>query len=198
MGPETLRARAAQMRSTPGTLEAQVKGCDGNLDEAKEDAFGTVEERNGRLHCELRGENVSLALEDLESQIDDWEPEPAPSLLFLAASEGHAPLVEALVKRGANLSRQNDDGDTPLHLAAWHGNSRVIRILCAAGAQVNAGNCHDATPLHTAACAGSKEAVVTLLECGAARSSQDYLALTPMAHAEALGHDSLIPLLQPQ
>ena len=171
VGPDTLRARAAQMRNAPSGGEA------------KQDApCSAVRFHEGRLHCVLRGENISLALDDLESPIQDWET--APSLLFPAAAEGHATLVEALLSHGANFSRANDDGDTPLHLAAWHNNARVVRLLCAAGAQIDAGNVHEATPLHAAACAGSREAAMALLECGARRDCQDYLCLTPAQHAE--------------
>ena len=171
VGPDTLRARAAQMRNA-------ASGGEG-----KQDApCSAVHFCEGRLHCVLRGENVSLALDDLESPIQDWET--APSLLFPAAAEGHAPLVEALLSRGANFSRANDDGDTPLHIAAWHNNARVVRLLCAAGAQIDAGNMHEATPLHAAACAGSREAAMALLECGARRDCQDYLCLTPAQHAK--------------
>ena len=46
--------------------------------------------------------------------------------------------MQALLRRGANFSRANDDGDTPAHLAAWHNNAPVIRMLYAAGAQVHA------------------------------------------------------------
>jgi hypothetical protein len=47
VGPETLRARAAQMRSATGAADAKAQGRDRNLDGAQEDAFGPVEERNG-------------------------------------------------------------------------------------------------------------------------------------------------------
>ena len=68
---------------------------------------GEVEERMGRLHCMLRGENITISLADLDAPVEDWEG--APSLLFVAAAEGHGALVRALVNHGATVELVNEE-----------------------------------------------------------------------------------------
>ncbi|MYZ39287.1 MULTISPECIES: ankyrin repeat domain-containing protein, partial [unclassified Streptomyces] len=55
-------------------------------------------------------------------------------------SHGHAPAVAALLERGADASRPNDRGQTPLAGAVFKGEDEVIRTLLAGGADPREGS----------------------------------------------------------
>ena len=194
-----LRARAAQLRRreprAPEPQQAEAvcdadessgAGDGSSSTEGGGDARWGVEERHGELHCRLRGAPVAISLAELEAPIDDWEG--APSLLFVAAAEGHVPLLRALVAHGADMTRVNDDADTALHVAAYHGHVKTINCLCSAGVPVSATNNHGATALHAAAFGGRARAACALLACGASAEATDAHGMTAADIAEALGH----------
>ncbi len=54
-----------------------------------------------------------------------------------AALNGHAAVVEELLRRGASVSSKDLDGYTPLHAAADGGCCQVIQVLAAKGADLN-------------------------------------------------------------
>ena len=64
-----------------------------------------------------------------------WKP------LHLAASGGHAAVVEKLLAAGAAVdAKDKHGGETPLHRAASEGRAAVVEQLLAAGAAVDAKN----------------------------------------------------------
>ena len=93
------------------------------------------------------------------------------TLLMLAARDGNAATVEALLKYRPKVSRRNAAGDSALMLAVLKGESAVVDLLLNAGAPVN----HDGwTPLMYAAFEGRLEILDRLLARGA-----DVRALAP-------------------
>ena len=58
--------------------------------------------------------------------------------LALAAQKGHASVITALLKAGANPNLANDLGSTPLMLAAASGDVDSVKVLLDRGADVNA------------------------------------------------------------
>jgi ankyrin repeat protein len=60
----------------------------------------------------------------------------------VAAAQGHAKVVAALVEAGADVNNKADDGRTPLALAAAQGHLEVVRILL--GSKVDAGQINGA------------------------------------------------------
>lgn len=59
-----------------------------------------------------------------------WSP------LHLAAYFGHGQVVDQLLKRGANVDIQNEEGDTPLHKAAYTGREDIVITLITGQADV--------------------------------------------------------------
>src|SRR5688572_10521150 len=71
--------------------------------------------------------------------------------LHWAAERGEAPLAEALILAGANVTAVTRlGGYTPLHLAARNGNAPVLRALIKAGAKPAVPTETGATALHFA------------------------------------------------
>jgi ankyrin repeat protein len=90
---------------------------------------------------------------------------------MLAAREGYAQTVAALLRYKPNLSYRNLAGDTALMLAALAGNAEVVDVLIKGGAALD----HEGwTPLMYAAFEGHLDIVERLLAAGA-----DVNALAP-------------------
>jgi len=68
--------------------------------------------------------------------------------LHLASSEGHAPLIEILIKFGAQVDARTNNFRTPLHIACLRGNLSVIQALIQHGADINAKDIDSNTPCH--------------------------------------------------
>ena len=105
--------------------------------------------------------------------------------LHLAAMNGHAEDVTALLKHRADPNAQNKDGSTPLHLAAMNGHAEAVTALLNAGADPNAQNKDGSTPLHLAAKWNQHPEVITaLLDAGAAANAQDADGKQPFDYAK--------------
>ena len=76
---------------------------------------------------------------------DHWPPDSAHILgdilsdaLYAAARNGHAPVVEYLLARGANINAKGVFGATALHWAAINGHAGVVELLISHGANLAA------------------------------------------------------------
>jgi len=85
--------------------------------------------------------------------------------LHVAAAQGDAEKVAALIAAGANVKATSHNRSTALHLAAWSGNADVIKLLLAAGAEPLAQDYDYRTPLHYSS---TKAAVDAVLAAGVA------------------------------
>ena len=59
------------------------------------------------------------------------------STLSLAAARGWAPVIRALVTKGADINKAMNDGTTPLLIASQEGHVEVVRVLVEKGADIN-------------------------------------------------------------
>jgi ankyrin repeat protein len=73
---------------------------------------------------------------------DEWPPDTAHRLgdgvshaLYAAARNGHTPVVEYLLQRGANVDAKGFFGGTALHWAAINGHRSTVELLLAWGAR---------------------------------------------------------------
>lgn len=78
-----------------------------------------------------KGLNVNLSFERDESEFSGM------TVLMVASSRGYHEMVEALIKRGANVNLKRYTGDTPLMLAAGSDNVNTVTVLLKAGADPN-------------------------------------------------------------
>jgi ankyrin repeat protein len=131
--------------------------------------------------------------------------ELASRLLFVAAEEGHADAIQALLQRGADAAARVRRlfGEvpmlaTPLHAAAEHGREAAAKVLLDAGAPLGAGLEDGApTPLHLAAGKGHEVVARVLVERGADRTARERgFDATPSDWAAAAGHRKLAALLR--
>jgi hypothetical protein len=70
--------------------------------------------------------------------------------LHLAATNGDAGPLKALLAAGADVHARDKEDNTPLHMAAYAGKSEAARLLLEAGADVNAKSTGGRTPLSLA------------------------------------------------
>lgn len=104
--------------------------------------------------------------------------------------------VEKLLARGADVTIQDNDGDTALHGAAQTGNVEIMRVLLDKGANVNAKNKQGGTPLMWTAVYGNDDAARLLLSRGADASLKDNDGVTAVQWAVRNKRDSVVPILR--
>lgn len=87
--------------------------------------------------------------------------------LHAAAAGGVTPLVDLLLKRGANPNLTQQGGWTALHAAAQSGNRAMVEALVAHGANINQRADNNQTPLDMALLKGHQDLVEFLEQLGA-------------------------------
>ncbi|XP_074029329.1 uncharacterized protein isoform X1 [Leptinotarsa decemlineata] len=83
--------------------------------------------------------------------------------LQIAAEGGHAEVVKALVRAGANITDENRAGFTAVHLAAQYGHMQVLEVLRSSNSLRIISKKLGVTPLHVAAYFGQADTVRELL-----------------------------------
>jgi len=121
-----------------------------------------------------------------------WTP------LMIAAAEGHAETVSALVEGGANVNATNALGRTALMFASSYGFLAIVQDLLdhRADANVVPKDTTGWTALIAAARNGHLEVTRVLLDHGADVSVKDKQGKTALAWAEAQGHAEVAQVLR--
>lgn len=116
----------------------------------------------------------------------------------LAAFFGHLPVVELLLRVGAEVDApsQNPMRVRPLHSAIANRRTAIAKLLIEYGADVNSTQADDFTPLHEAAQNGLLELTQLLLERGAHVNARLANGQTPLALAIEQHHLEVEELLR--
>jgi ankyrin repeat protein len=121
-----------------------------------------------------------------------------PTVLHIAARQGHADFATVLLEAGANVDARDFEANTPLHLAAQYGHDEVARLLLAANATVDVRRLGGLTPLHVAAGRGHFPVVKRLLVARADVNAREGGNWTPLHRAASEGHENVVRLLLDQ
>ena len=134
------------------------------------------------------------ALHD-DSAMDGGFTAQYDAALFIAALEGHAGVVAALIKGGCDVDKANKNGFTPLYFAAWKGHGEVVAALIKAGCNVDKAHDNGATPLFIAAQKGYEEVVAALINAGCDVDKAMNDGATPLFIAAWNGHGEMVEAL---
>ncbi len=115
--------------------------------------------------------------------------------LHFACAQGGLPLVELLLKHGADVNARDFADNTPLHAAAQANKPDIVKLLLDRKADPNVPNRQRATPLLHAATTGALPAVEALLRAGADVNAADNMGETALHRAATGGHLEMIKLL---
>jgi ankyrin repeat protein len=107
-------------------------------------------------------------------------------------------VIEKLLKSGADASKSDRSGQTPLHWAARGGHADAARLLLERRASVEARSRDGSTPLHLAAEVDSAAVVSLLLRHGADALAQSKSRRTPLHVAAERGSCSAVATLLDQ
>jgi uncharacterized protein len=131
------------------------------------------------LHWAAYQNNVALAelLLNAHANVNAKTRINAATPLFMACQNGSAPMIELLLKHGAEVNGANSLGTTPLMVAAASGNAAAVKVLLDHGAEVNAReSAHEQTALMFAANLDRGDAIRVLIEHGADPNLQSKVA----------------------
>lgn len=116
--------------------------------------------------------------------------------LHIAAGNGSVDMIDALIKRGAEINLTNSNQQTPLHWAAWNNQPGSAETLLQHGACVFQGEAAGNTPLMLAAQSNSKEVAKVLLDNGAEKDVVNKQGKTAAMQAEDRGFRELSDTLK--
>lgn len=118
--------------------------------------------------------------------------------LQMAAEQGHAGIVKALLDANADPTLISDGQWTALHNAAEKGHLEVVRLLLDSHADVNAETSSGMTALHWAAQNGHKGIVELIMQKpDVILAGRDAFMSTPLLRAAERGHEDIVHMLSP-
>ncbi|MDE7326043.1 MAG: ankyrin repeat domain-containing protein [Lachnospiraceae bacterium] len=108
------------------------------------------------------------------------------------------PLLEILLKKGADVNHVDDEGNTPLLLCAdnFGGHLQLFKALCEAGADINAIDTYGNNVLYYVFKSGSQSVAKYLLKRGADYKHANNSGVTPQQVAAEKGFDTLFTYME--
>jgi ankyrin repeat protein len=134
----------------------------------------TAAENDTRLADAAMKQDLAAVHALLDQKVDVNAPgrDGTPALHWLVRVDD-LDTTRLLIRAGADATRADRYGVTPLSLACSNGNADIIRVLLDAGASANAADPLGETSLMTAARVGNLDAVKLLLDRGATVDAKD-------------------------
>lgn len=115
--------------------------------------------------------------------------------LNFAARQGSRPLVEVLLRRGADVRALDEDGRGALERAVRAGDPEVVRRLLQAGADPGGRNPDGFGPVFVAVLSGKVEVLRVLLDHGGRADAREDHGESPLMAAAELGQEGVLRLL---
>jgi ankyrin repeat protein len=137
------------------------------------------------IHDLARQGDIAGVLRACASGAVDERDEEGRTATYIAANEGHLPLVRALLALGADPNLPEREGDGPLHVATHRGHVEVARALLDGGADPEMRGYFGHTPLRIATRAGHDE-IAGLLATRGGGLALDRCASTRTSDPEVL------------
>jgi ankyrin repeat protein len=128
---------------------------------------------------------------DLNESIGDSGRTP----IYIASQNGHAVIVDLLLRAGADKDCADEDDTTPITIASFNGHAAVVELLLRAGADMDKSDEDGAGPLHVACQADHKVVVEILLRAGADTEKAKKDGATPLYIAAQSCNVGLVELL---
>lgn len=128
------------------------------------------------------------------AEINAPESESGDTPILAAIDKGQWETAEYLLTQGPDLTREDNNGNSPLYLTVSRGDSAVVMVkrLLDAGAPIDlgpkTGDNAGATPLHICCATGANACLEALLARGASATKQLPDGSTPL-HTAAIGGD---------
>ena len=108
--------------------------------------------------------------------------------LMIAASKGYSSDIDRLIKKGANINSETDEGVTPLIFAVANNRTKVAKMLIEYGADLNKPTALSETPLIIAVKNKNDEIAEALIREGADIDLTDKYDATPLHYASVYGY----------
>jgi ankyrin repeat protein len=115
--------------------------------------------------------------------------------LMIAASKGYVGETSRLIKKGADIFYETDQGVTPLIFAISNNNTEVAKILIDNGSDVNKRTTLGDTPLLLAVKNGNEEIAETLIRAGADIDYTDRYDATSLHYASVYDYFQITDML---
>lgn len=111
----------------------------------------------------------------------------------MAVENGSVSIVQTLIRHGALLDVQDEDGQTPLHIAVHHSHKKIIKILLKKGARTDIADNEGTYPLHIVSWNGNNRLVSLLLNANANMvNALDADETSSLSLASEQGHDEVV------
>jgi len=140
---------------------------------------------------------LSLLIQSPSFDVDAQDGSGWTSLMMAASLKDGDEVVDLLLRKGADVNKKNNNGQTALHFTASKANLDTAKKLVAAGASARVKDKRQQLSLHRAAAVGSVPMMKLLLENKSPVNATDVDGMTALHHAVCEGHgDAALVLLK--